>query len=693
MKGASKVRLTTILLIGCNAAILILGLVTYTLITERMTSVFHASEEQDNQQRTDLIAKSLRQAASIGQWHLVNSILQNAQSDPRVRTARVSAANGEEKSCVGKNCYSGGRGSVRWIKSELYFDSNSSTPMATVYVEFESLGALELSKILSRYLGVALLLLIIVFNILFMIFSRVLREQIAWSIEAVRALSRGGHVSSGASNFLEREQFASALGQLESVLHEYKVRIEEASQQEAFNRVAKQVAHDIRSPLAALDAASASLQSVSEDKRIMVRGAISRIHDIAHSLIEKTTAAPALESAASEDEVHLLSGVIETIVSEKRLQYRSRHGVDIQTDLEKSYGTFAKIQTIDFKRVLSNIINNAVESITDQGKVIIQLSADATMAKITVTDSGKGISADILPKLMKSGATFGKAGGTGLGLAHAKEIIEGWGGKICLTSRIGQGTTVDIEIPRAQSPSWFVPVLAVAKSSVVAVLDDDTSIHQIWTGRFESAAAMSHEVQVIHFSSGDDLLQWHADNQDKTVLYLCDYELLGQARSGLQLIEQLGVQKDAILVSSRFEERETRSACARLGVRMIPKRLAWLVPITFYDAERRWDAVLIDDEKIVRIAWEGSARDHKKKLLSFSSPVEFFAAAASIESSTPIYIDSNLGNGLKGEDVAKNVSALGFQEIYITTGLEKNEIPNHPWIKGVIGKNSPWRTS
>lgn len=693
MKGASKVRLTTLLLIACNAAILLLGVVTYQLTTFRMTAVFHESEEIDHQQRTDLIAKSIRQAASIGSWHLVNSILQNAQSDARVKTARVVAADGVEQSCVGKNCYSGGKSSIHWVKSELYFDSKTNTPMATVYIEYESLGAIELSKILSRYLGAALLFLILVFNVIFVFFSRILRTQISWSIEAVRRISRGDRVSIGPSNFLEREEFASALGQLESVLHEYKVRIEEASREAAFNKVAQQLVHDIRSPLAALDAASASLQSVPEDRRIMIRGAISRIHDIAHSLIEKTARTSVADAQHVEDEAHLISGIIEPIVSEKRLQYRSRHGVDIQTDLTKSYGIFAKIQTTDFKRILSNLINNAVESITDRGSVAIRLSADASMAKIIVSDSGRGIASEILPKLLKRGATFGKAGGLGLGLAHAKEIIEGWGGSISLASHVGKGTTVEVQVPKAQPPSWFVPVLEIRKSSVVAILDDDTSIHQIWKGRFESAGLSNHDVQALHFSSGDDLVRWHSDNRKKTVLYLCDFELLGQNQNGLQLIKQLGIEESAILVSSRFEEREMRAACEHLGVRMIPKGLAGFVPIAFMDSMKLWDAILIDDEKLVRLTWEALARDHHKKFLSFQSPDEFFSAAADISRSTPVYVDSNLGGGLKGEDIAKEISALGFREIYITTGLSKSEIPKLSWITGVVGKSPPWRNS
>ncbi|HAF95740.1 MAG: hypothetical protein A2X34_10535 [Elusimicrobia bacterium GWC2_51_8] len=58
--------------------------------------------------------------------------------------------------------------------------------------------------------------------------------------------------------------------------------------------------------------------------------------------------------------------------------------------------------------------------------------------------------------------------------------------------------------------------------------------------------------------------------------------------------------------------------------------------------------------------------------------------------STPIYIDSELGEGVKGEDIAKTIHACGFETIYLETGHPPERFAGMPWIKEVISKDPPW---
>ncbi len=64
-----------------------------------------------------------------------------------------------------------------------------------------------------------------------------------------------------------------------------------------------------------------------------------------------------------------------------------------------------------------------------------------------------------------------------------------------------------------------------------------------------------------------------------------------------------------------------------------------------------------------------------------------------IPRSTPIYIDSNLDDNTKGEDIAQNIYQLGFTQIYLATGYPerflatKSQLCN---ICRVVGKDPPW---
>jgi signal transduction histidine kinase len=79
---------------------------------------------------------------------------------------------------------------------------------------------------------------------------------------------------------------------------------------------------------------------------------------------------------------------------------------------------------------------------------------DTTLPGVTieVTDDGLGISADTLPSICEPFFTT-RPEGTGLGLAIAKHYVEQHGGRLEITSRVGQGTTVRVKLPAAEPNS------------------------------------------------------------------------------------------------------------------------------------------------------------------------------------------------------------------------------------------------
>ncbi len=377
-----------------------------------------------------------------------------------------------------------------------------------------------------------------------------------------------------------------------------KDRAVERSGFEATARVANQVSHDIRSPLSALEMISSQLGELPEDRRIIIRNSIDRIRDIANSLSSGGVGAAVVASvevgrvdglsvSSSEGGIQenvLLLPIIDLMISEKRLEIRNKVGISISFEQTRSsYGLFSKINVPEFKRALSNLINNAVESLSlDAGKVDVTLREGAQgKVEICIKDNGKGIPEPLLGKVGVRGNTFNKEGGSGLGLAHAKETIEAIGGTLKIESKVNLGTTVTIDLPREVAPDWFVPELRIPSGSKVIVFDDDQSIHQIWKGRFDSAGLAGSGVQLLHFSGPRELQKYYSQSfaELDQAIFLMDYEILGVAESGLDLIEQLGIQAQSILVTSRYEEPSIRARCEQMGVRLIPKSMSGFVPI------------------------------------------------------------------------------------------------------------------
>lgn len=282
--------------------------------------------------------------------------------------------------------------------------------------------------------------------------------------------------------------------------------------------LSSQVAHDIRSPLTALSIATSELKEVPEEKRLLIRSAVQRIEDIANDLSSKKAESLKVKSERTEEKetsIQLMSSIIERIVSEKRIQFRNKQEINIASKSNtESYGLFTKINTKEFKRVISNIINNAIEATDNNGAVKIKTTLEENNINIIVKDNGKGIPANVLPKLMNQGATFGKEKGQGLGLYHAKETIQSWGGNIKIESEIGKGTTVTLSLPKQPAPNWFLPELVV-RENLIIILDDDESIHQVWNNRLKAAGIPKEAIK--HFKDPYKLIFWYKSRDSLSI--------------------------------------------------------------------------------------------------------------------------------------------------------------------------------
>ena len=103
------------------------------------------------------------------------------------------------------------------------------------------------------------------------------------------------------------------------------------------------------------------------------------------------------------------------------------------------------------KQVVINLLSNAIK-FTDTGEIRVTIGSSGDTAVLTVRDTGIGIAAEDLQRVLQPFVQAGNSltrgvGGTGIGLPLAKSIVELHGGTLTLDSRHGHGTTVTVSLP------------------------------------------------------------------------------------------------------------------------------------------------------------------------------------------------------------------------------------------------------
>lgn len=185
-------------------------------------------------------------------------------------------------------------------------------------------------------------------------------------------------------------------------------------------QIAEQVAHDIRSPLAAINTALSDVTSISENKRIMIRSAAKRINDIANNILSQSKHNSSELGSNDLDRnilPELIFVVLDNIVSEKRYEYHNSK-IDIQLKVSPCcYSSFSNINLVSFKRVLSNLINNSmtwssklthlVKPLFSRPTISLQIDSDSHNQDMNASDTSYKTSKCNLKHLVELRSAFG----------------------------------------------------------------------------------------------------------------------------------------------------------------------------------------------------------------------------------------------------------------------------------------------
>lgn len=453
-------------------------------------------------------------------------------------------------------------------------------------------------------------------------------------------------------------------------------------------QAATEASHDIRSPARTVySMIDSAADRIPEDIRVPVRATVASIIDIANSFIDRIQGkfVPTLE----EQKPIIASLDLMQILGEKRYQHT---GSPINFTEDYASGSklvFIKVQQSHFKRMISNLLNNAIEALEGKkGSIHLGLGIDDMKkdVKITIQDTGKGMPKEIVDKI-KSGAAVAtdKKEGHGIGLTQIREAIERNWGKFDVISTPGEGTKMIVIFPITVSPEWLAKDIKLNKGDTVTILDDDPSIHVNWDTHFKKH---TNDVQLKHFIIGKEAIEFINTFPEKNKLYLLtDYELMKQGMTGIDVIKQTDIKR-ATLVTSHYDEVGVQKLVAELGVGILPKDLAMEVSIEICDNEKCAMTsiikiiamVIVEDNEMMRTSTAKAAETKGKNADTYGDPDNFLKNAHKYDKNVIMLIDHEFnGSTLNGFDVLKQLHELGFTRLYLFSGrrFEENEVPDY----------------
>ncbi len=275
-------------------------------------------------------------------------------------------------------------------------------------------------------------------------FQRLLKENSLVALAIIRSLS--AMVRKSNQTFVE--DLRERNRQLQKAYDELQAAQDELLRNERLTTLGKfssMILHDIRNPISVIKAYADMLQlsSCDDSKDSKYVDKISfeteRLNQLANELLDY-----------SRGEIRLDMGIVSIPDFFREICEFTDHRLSSKgVQVECSYDYDGQV-IMDHKRMLrvfTNLLENARKAMGRAGTCRVSAAREKDMVRFTVEDDGSGMSPEVLEHIFEPFYSSSPSGGTGLGMAIVKSVVEAHHGTIDIDSKEGEGTEVSIKLP------------------------------------------------------------------------------------------------------------------------------------------------------------------------------------------------------------------------------------------------------
>ena len=329
---------------------------------------------------------------------------------------------------------------------------------------------------------------------------------------------------------------------------------------------------------------------------------------------------------------------------------------------ESGHGIFVAIERAELRSVLSNLINNAYDAIESEGLVTLTSRETDKFHEIIVKDNGQGISDEHLLNIFVQ--DFSLKGSSGLGLSHAKDVIENHGGKICVASELGKGTSFTLSLPKAPRPDWILSEINLSYVESIVIVDDEPVHVNDWKERPEIK-----DYPIHYMSNREELASWVKSNGLSKTLFIVDFEINGSGYNGIDIIKEFELE-NAFICTNTLRGPDVYFLCEQHRLKMLPKPLVHRIPIKdslFCDDKIK--AIFLDDDDRIDYLVDDLKNSFGIESKVYYDPDALLSEINMLPKDIVIFLDKNLGPGkCSGNEVARKLKSAGLSKLVASSG-------------------------
>ena len=275
------------------------------------------------------------------------------------------------------------------------------------------------------------------------------------------------------------------------------------------NRFLSHVSHELRTPLSCIhqfvsliaDGLAGPVSPEQHDHLGIILKSVNQLHAMIRDLLEATRAEAG--KIRVEQRCVAVADLVDQVVAMMQPLAQKQH-VRLESKLEAGLA-FVHADPDRILEVLVNLVDNAIKFTPSGGSVVVSASAvaaDPQFAYFSVTDTGRGISAEALPlifeRLYQDGhAVDGSRKGLGLGLYISKELVNLHGGKIWAASHPGEGSVFSFTLPFYSLAKLLQPVMihkGELRQAIALVRVDLTPLNKLLRGNWKETCHQALEL-------------------------------------------------------------------------------------------------------------------------------------------------------------------------------------------------------